>query len=152
MTAKELADQATELASRLKPGTWEAVQALALASIAQSLASVAACPREKQPGKGRSNRMLEQHCAVPFPFDGKITLRHGRPLCSIGLYRCLAGRTVHSLVDNLDTTVIDAVTGEVPPPAHPRHRTTTPRVSRSRTPLQAAKIRGYASRTEVSSS
>jgi len=41
MTAKELADQATELASKLKPGTWDAVQALALASIAHSLASMA---------------------------------------------------------------------------------------------------------------
>jgi len=41
MTAKEMADQATELASKLKPGTWEAVQALALASIAQSLATMA---------------------------------------------------------------------------------------------------------------
>lgn len=37
MTAKELADQATAVAQKLKPGTWEAVQALALASIAQSL-------------------------------------------------------------------------------------------------------------------
>ena len=41
MTARELADQATEVATRLKPGTWESVQALALASIAQSLASIA---------------------------------------------------------------------------------------------------------------
>ena len=40
MTAKELADQATELAAKLKPGTWDAVQALALVSIAQSLASM----------------------------------------------------------------------------------------------------------------
>lgn len=37
MTAKELADQAVAVADKLKPGTWEAVQALALASIAQSL-------------------------------------------------------------------------------------------------------------------
>ncbi|HET8615393.1 MAG TPA: hypothetical protein VFL94_07695 [Actinomycetales bacterium] len=37
MTAKELADQATTVAEKLKPGTWEAVQALALLSIAQSL-------------------------------------------------------------------------------------------------------------------
>jgi hypothetical protein len=36
-----LADQATELASKLKPGTWEAVQALALTSIAKSLATMA---------------------------------------------------------------------------------------------------------------
>ena len=35
MTAKDLADQATTLAEKVKPGTWEAVQALALASIAQ---------------------------------------------------------------------------------------------------------------------
>jgi hypothetical protein len=41
MTAKELADQATELSAKLKPGTWDAVQALALVSIAQSLASMA---------------------------------------------------------------------------------------------------------------
>ena len=41
MTAKELADQATELATKLKPGTWDAVQALALVSIAQSLAAIA---------------------------------------------------------------------------------------------------------------
>lgn len=40
MTAKELADQATDLAEKLKPGTWEAVQALALASIAQSLTTI----------------------------------------------------------------------------------------------------------------
>ena len=41
MTARELAEQATNLAEKLKPGTWEAVQALALASIAQSLAAMA---------------------------------------------------------------------------------------------------------------
>ena len=41
MTSKEMADQATELAAKLKPGTWDAVQALALVSIAQSLASMA---------------------------------------------------------------------------------------------------------------
>jgi hypothetical protein len=41
MTAQELANQATEVAAKLKPGTWDAVQALALASIAQSLASTA---------------------------------------------------------------------------------------------------------------
>lgn len=41
MTAKELADQAVSVAQKLKPGTWEAVQALALASIAQSLATMA---------------------------------------------------------------------------------------------------------------
>ena len=41
MGAQELADQATEVAAKLKPGTWDSVQALALASIAQSLASIA---------------------------------------------------------------------------------------------------------------
>lgn len=41
MTSKELADQAMALAEKLKPGTWEAVQALALASIAQSLVYLA---------------------------------------------------------------------------------------------------------------
>ena len=45
MTAQELADQATATAQKLKPGTWESVQALALASIAQSLAAVAARDR-----------------------------------------------------------------------------------------------------------
>jgi hypothetical protein len=40
MTAQELADQATELAAKLKPGSWESVQAIALVSIAQSLASL----------------------------------------------------------------------------------------------------------------
>ena len=42
MTAQELVDQATDVAGKLKPGTWESVQALALVSIAQSLASIAA--------------------------------------------------------------------------------------------------------------
>jgi hypothetical protein len=41
MTARELADQAAEVAAKMKPGTWDAVQALALVSIAQSLASIA---------------------------------------------------------------------------------------------------------------
>lgn len=41
MAAKELADKASEVAAKLKPGTWEAVQALALASIAHSLADMA---------------------------------------------------------------------------------------------------------------
>ncbi|WP_156400076.1 hypothetical protein [Phycicoccus sp. Soil748] len=41
MTAKELANQATATAEKLKPGTWESVQALALASIAQSLVAMA---------------------------------------------------------------------------------------------------------------
>jgi hypothetical protein len=41
MTAKELADKATVAAEKLKPGTWEAVQALALASIGQSLVALA---------------------------------------------------------------------------------------------------------------
>jgi hypothetical protein len=41
MTAQELADQATDVAAKLKPGSWESVQALALVSIAQSLAAMA---------------------------------------------------------------------------------------------------------------
>lgn len=41
MTAKELADQATDIAAKLKPGSWGSVQALALVSIAQSLADLA---------------------------------------------------------------------------------------------------------------
>jgi hypothetical protein len=41
MTGQELADQAVEVAAKLKPGSWESVQALALASIAQSLAALA---------------------------------------------------------------------------------------------------------------
>jgi hypothetical protein len=41
MTAQEHADQAAEVAAKLKPGTWDAVQALALVSIAQSLADIA---------------------------------------------------------------------------------------------------------------
>jgi hypothetical protein len=48
MTAKELADQATALAEKLKPGTWEAVQALALASIAHSLAAMAGNDRQDE--------------------------------------------------------------------------------------------------------
>ena len=39
MTSKELADQAADVAAKLKPGSWESVQALALVSIAQSLAA-----------------------------------------------------------------------------------------------------------------
>ncbi|QWZ09591.1 hypothetical protein KRR39_07545 [Nocardioides panacis] len=41
MSAQEFADQAAEVAATLKPGTWDAVQALALVSIAQSLAAIA---------------------------------------------------------------------------------------------------------------
>ncbi len=37
--AENYADQATATANKLKPGTWEAVQALATLSIAQSLLS-----------------------------------------------------------------------------------------------------------------
>jgi hypothetical protein len=40
--AEELAAQATEVASKLKAGTWDSVQALALLSIAVSLADLAA--------------------------------------------------------------------------------------------------------------
>ena len=39
MTAQGLADQATELAAKLKPGSWESAR-IALVSIAQSLASM----------------------------------------------------------------------------------------------------------------
>ena len=46
MTARELADQAAEVAAKLKPGTWDSVQALALVSISQSLATIA----ERQDG------------------------------------------------------------------------------------------------------
>lgn len=48
MTAKDLADQATTLAEKLRPGTWEAVQALALASIAQSLAAMSENSRQEE--------------------------------------------------------------------------------------------------------
>ena len=41
MTAQDLAIQAADVAAKLKPGTWDAVQALALVSIAQSLAAQA---------------------------------------------------------------------------------------------------------------
>lgn len=40
--AQDLADRATTAAAQLKPGSWESVQALALASIAQSAAVLAA--------------------------------------------------------------------------------------------------------------
>lgn len=40
--AKDLVAQATEVASKLKVGTWDSVQALALLSIATSLADLAA--------------------------------------------------------------------------------------------------------------
>ena len=39
--ARTYAEQAAATASKLKPGTWEAVQALALTSIAHSLAAMA---------------------------------------------------------------------------------------------------------------
>jgi hypothetical protein len=41
MTADDFANQAAEVAAKLKPGTWDAVQALALVSIAQSLSEIA---------------------------------------------------------------------------------------------------------------
>ena len=41
MRAQEFADQAADVAAKLKPGTYDAVQALALVSIAQSLAAIA---------------------------------------------------------------------------------------------------------------
>ena len=40
--ARQLAVQAQEMAGKLKSGTWESVQALALASIAASLSVIAA--------------------------------------------------------------------------------------------------------------
>ena len=46
MSAQEFADQAAEVAAKMKPGTWDAVQALALVSIAQSLATIADRRRE----------------------------------------------------------------------------------------------------------
>ncbi|MCM0678053.1 hypothetical protein NCC78_25740 [Micromonospora phytophila] len=39
--AKAYAEQAAATAAKLKPGTWDAVQALALTSIAHSLAALA---------------------------------------------------------------------------------------------------------------
>ena len=39
--AKTYAEQATATAAKLKPGTWDAVQALALTSIAHSMAALA---------------------------------------------------------------------------------------------------------------
>lgn len=44
---------------------------------------------------------------------GKITLRHGGTLYSIGIGRHYNGTTVKALVNGLDITVIDATTGEV---------------------------------------
>ncbi len=44
-TAGEYAEKAAEVASTLKPGTYEAVQALAFVSIAHSLAALAQHPR-----------------------------------------------------------------------------------------------------------
>jgi hypothetical protein len=41
MRAQEFADQAADVAAKLKPGTYDAVQALALVSIAHSLAAIA---------------------------------------------------------------------------------------------------------------
>jgi len=41
-TARAYADQATAITAKLKPGTYEAVQALALTSIAHSLTAIAA--------------------------------------------------------------------------------------------------------------
>ena len=44
--------------------------------------------------------------------NGKITLRHGGALYSIGLGRHLNGRPVLALVHDLETTILDATTGE----------------------------------------
>ena len=41
-SAEELAEKAVAVANELKPGTWDAVQALALASLATSMAVLAA--------------------------------------------------------------------------------------------------------------
>jgi hypothetical protein len=41
MTPRELADHAADVAGKLKPGSYDSVQALALVSIAQSLAAIA---------------------------------------------------------------------------------------------------------------
>ena len=43
--ARAYAEQATAVAAKLKPGTYEAVQALALTSIAHSLAVIAGVAR-----------------------------------------------------------------------------------------------------------
>lgn len=45
--AENYADQAAAAASKLKPGTWEAVQALATLSIAQSLISQGSSSQSK---------------------------------------------------------------------------------------------------------
>ncbi|KGN32164.1 transposase [Knoellia sinensis KCTC 19936] len=45
--------------------------------------------------------------------NGKITLRHGGQLYSIGIGRTHDGTTVKALVNGLDITIIDATTGEV---------------------------------------
>ncbi len=44
-TARAYAEQAAAVAARLKPGTYEAVQALALTSIAHSLTVIASTSR-----------------------------------------------------------------------------------------------------------
>lgn len=44
--------------------------------------------------------------------NGKITLRHGGTLYSIGLGRHLNGRPVTALIHGLDITILDAATGE----------------------------------------
>ncbi len=44
--ARAYAEQAAAVAAKLKPGTYDAVQALALTSIAHSLAVIAAANRE----------------------------------------------------------------------------------------------------------
>ena len=45
--------------------------------------------------------------------NGKITLRHGGALYSIGLGRHLNSRPVLALVHDLDITILDATTGEI---------------------------------------
>lgn len=49
--AKDLARQAEDVAAKLKAGTWEAVQALSLLSIAKSLSSIAAATSQEPNGR-----------------------------------------------------------------------------------------------------
>ncbi|EAP97914.1 transposase [Janibacter sp. HTCC2649] len=45
--------------------------------------------------------------------NGKITLRHGGTLYSIGIGRRYDGTTVKALVNGLDILIVDATTGEL---------------------------------------
>jgi hypothetical protein len=64
MTAHELADQAAEVAAKMKPGTWDAVQALALVSIAQSL--VPALPMENFISPGHVTHGEMKKSCIPW--------------------------------------------------------------------------------------